>query len=145
MLLSGYSALVALGLVTLSAAFRLEQWTGDLNGVPFRETAGAPEKKTCSRKDKGEMDERLFWANTGCQKGGGGQDQSVKIHAGDGDDALVTVFFSSDDCNPDKIIATVDENSYFNNLEKGCWSGKYGSFEVWSICEDGGLSCMGQP
>jgi hypothetical protein len=66
----------------------------------------------------------------------------MKVIAGDGDSALIIAFFTSNDCNPDTLITTLNEMSLLNESERGCWEKSYGSFEVWSVCKDGGLDCV---
>ncbi|KAI1846800.1 hypothetical protein JX265_004770 [Neoarthrinium moseri] len=127
-------SLTTLCLANSSTAFKLNQWWGDKPSDP----------KQCHRGGPGDnlVDGKLFWNGLGCKTDGAGKQQATKVTAGNGDDALVVAFFSSNDCNPDTLLATVDETSEINGLEAGCWEGKYGSFEVWSVCENDGLDCM---
>jgi hypothetical protein len=134
--------IAALSLTTLSTAFKFQQAAGDSLNTVFKETADEPARRSCTRAKTGPVDGKLFWAGTGCQTEGARQDQAMKVIAGDGDSALVVAFFTGNDCNPDNLITTLDEMSLLDNSERGCWEGTYGSFEVWSVCEDGGLTCI---
>jgi hypothetical protein len=129
-------------LATLSTAFKFQQAADDSLNTIFKEFADEPARRSCTRAKTGPVDGKLFWAGTGCQTEGAGQDQAMKVIAGDGDSALVVAFFNGNDCNPDNLIVTLDETSLLDNSERGCWEGMYGSFEVWSVCEDGGLTCI---
>lgn len=71
----------------------------------------------------------------GCRKEGAGNAHSVLIKGDWSDDTYYTVFFQSDDCNPDTMITK------FGN---GCNSIDYGSFEVWNMCDgdDNARDCL---
>lgn len=131
---SNILSLTIVGLAASSTAFT------------FYQSWGSPpsDSKSCSRGGPGDdlVDGHYFHLGTGCQTNGAGKDQSMKIKAGEGDSSLIAVFFSSSDCNPDTIIATVDETTELNGKEEGCFDGKYGSFDVWSVCEDDKLDCV---
>ena len=49
---------------------------------------------------------------------------AVITSTGDADKNLYTVFFSSDDCDPETEMGHKDD---------GCFDGNYGSFAVWDV------------
>ncbi|KAF6807338.1 hypothetical protein CSOJ01_08223 [Colletotrichum sojae] len=134
MLSKTLSSIAVLSLATSSTAFTFHQSWGSSSSSSSKCTRGGPGDDL--------VDGHYFNLGTGCRTDGAGKDQSMLVTAGNGDYALVAVFFSSDDCNPETIIATVDETYEANGKVPGCWEGKYGSFEVWSVCENNALDCL---
>ncbi|KAK8104469.1 uncharacterized protein PG998_011502 [Apiospora kogelbergensis] len=123
-----------LGLIASSTAFKLNQSWGK----------SPAEGGKCTRGGPGDdlIDGKYFFLDGRCIKDSGGKDQAMKVTAGDGDAALMVVFFSGNDCNPNQVIMEIDETSVINGKEPGCWDGKYGSFQIWSVCENDKLDCM---
>ncbi len=68
--------------------------------------------------------------NEGCQDPiNYGVAQSVVISStGPVDDNFYTVFFSSDDCDPDTEV-----NNGQGHFDDGCFTGEYKSFAVWDV------------
>ncbi|EQB50528.1 hypothetical protein CGLO_10023 [Colletotrichum gloeosporioides Cg-14] len=108
--------LAILGLANSTAAFTFYQSWGNPPSDPSK----------CSRGAPGDflVDGHYFHLGTGCTVDGNHKDQSMIVKAGDGDAALVAVFFSSDDCDPDTIIAVLDEATEIDG-KTGCFDGKY--------------------
>ncbi|KAJ0333936.1 hypothetical protein COL922a_010212 [Colletotrichum nupharicola] len=115
MLLSNHPIhLTILGLANSAAAFTFYQSWGNPPSDPSK----------CSRGAPGDflVDGHYFHLGTGCTVDGNHKDQSMIVKAGDGDAALVAVFFSSDDCDPDTIIAVLDEATEIDG-KTGCFDG----------------------
>ncbi|KAK6840245.1 hypothetical protein PG987_006111 [Apiospora arundinis] len=128
------STIALLGLVGSSTAFKVNQWWGKSPGAGSKCGRGAPGDDL--------IDGKNFFLDGRCIKDSAGKDQAIKVTAGDGDAALMMVFFSGNDCNPNQVIMEIDETSEINGKEPGCWDGKYGSFQIWSVCENDKLDCM---
>ncbi len=107
------SAFLALTNFTLrfTYAFRLSPYAGgQCRGAALGSWVGGP--------DQG-CQERLYPGNSA----------SVAISStGSIDDDFYTVFFSSDDCDPDTEV-----NDGQGHFDDGCFSGAYNSFAVWDV------------
>jgi hypothetical protein len=53
----------------------------------------------------------------------------VGVDEGNKDFGNVVVFFDGDDCKPSNIM---QDGAAFV-FEDGCWTGNYGSYEVWDL------------
>jgi hypothetical protein len=62
----------------------------------------------------------------------------VKPDEGGTDFGSVVVYFNGDDCKPSDIM---EEGQAFS-FEDGCWTGNYGSYEVWGLWT---VECMDAP
>ncbi|KAH8728384.1 hypothetical protein GQ44DRAFT_724385 [Phaeosphaeriaceae sp. PMI808] len=84
--------------------------------------------KSCRGQNLGS---REMKADSGCQRDFAGNGASVVITADEGnkDFGNVVVFFEGDDCKPSNIM---QDGAAFV-FEDGCWTGNYGSYEVWDL------------
>ena len=96
---------------TLINAFTISHWAG----------------KECRSQSLGKGD---FDPTSGCQRGFAGNSASVVIQPApdDKDFGNVVVFFSGDDCKPSDIM-----NNGEGFSDDGCFTGNYGSYEVWDL------------
>jgi hypothetical protein len=74
---------------------------------------------------------REMKADGGCQRefAGNGASVSIKIDENNKDSGSVVIFFEGDDCKPSNIM----QNGGAFVFEDGCWTGNYGSYEVWDL------------
>jgi len=102
-------------LLILTGAFKISLYTG----------------KSCTGASDGTV---ILGPKDGCRKDAAGVAAAAVIRGTDPqDDNSYTVFFSSDDCDPDTAIAKGDD---------GCVAANYGSFAVWNVCPDGRTNCL---
>lgn len=75
--------------------------------------------------------------DSGCQRDFAGNGASVVITNDEGnkDFGNVVVFFDGDDCKPSNIM---QDGAAFS-FEDGCWTGNYGSYEVWDLWKVEGM------
>ncbi|KAF1842949.1 uncharacterized protein K460DRAFT_407321 [Cucurbitaria berberidis CBS 394.84] len=80
---------------------------------------------------------REMKVDSGCQRDLAGTSASVIIKADEGnkDFGNVVVFFKGDDCKPSNIM---QDGAAFV-FEDGCWTGNYGSYEVWDLWKVEGM------
>ena len=73
----------------------------------------------------------------GCQTYRAGESMSQIINGDKSDKSFYLVYFSDKECNPDKIIKKEELGPGYTSKCSDT-SGKYGSFEVWDVCEKAG-------
>lgn len=69
--------------------------------------------------------------NSGCQRDFSGNGASVIVDLGDNNQDMtnIVLFYEGDDCKPSSIMKGGTAFVY----EDGCWTGNYGSYEVWDM------------
>jgi hypothetical protein len=75
------------------------------------------------------LGKREMKVDSGCQRDFAGNGASALIAADDKDLGNVIVFFEGDDCKPSNIM----NNGTAFEFESKCWTGNYGSYEVWDL------------
>jgi hypothetical protein len=90
--------------------------------------------KSCRSQGLGS---REIAPDTGCGRdfAGVGASAVVSVAEKNKDYGKIAVFFSGDDCKPSDIM---DEGDAFR-YEDGCWTGNYGSYEVWDLWDVEGM------
>ncbi|KAF1839130.1 hypothetical protein BDW02DRAFT_564113, partial [Decorospora gaudefroyi] len=75
--------------------------------------------------------------DSGCHRDYAGNGASALITADESgkDFGSVVLFFEGDDCKPSNIM----EGGAAFAFEDGCWTGNYGSFEVWDLFKVEGM------
>jgi hypothetical protein len=71
-------------------------------------------------------------SSSGCSRDNAGVAAAVIVkpdEESNKDFGSVVVFFNGDDCKPSDIM---EEGQAFK-FEDGCWTGNYGSYEVWDV------------
>jgi hypothetical protein len=107
-----FNSLTLLTFSTLTAAYRLHHYGGI-------ECRGA------------SLGYRDFDGNSGCSRDSAGVAAAiiVKPDPAGKDWGSAVVFFNGDDCKPSDIM----EDGAAFKFEDGCWTGNYGSYEVWDL------------
>ncbi|KAH7389373.1 hypothetical protein DE146DRAFT_663890 [Phaeosphaeria sp. MPI-PUGE-AT-0046c] len=77
---------------------------------------------------------REIKADSGCQRefAGNGASVIIKTDENNKDFGNVVVFFEGDDCKPSNIM----QSGAAFVFEDGCWTGNYGSYEVWDLWKE---------
>ncbi|KAL9618117.1 MAG: hypothetical protein Q9160_007124 [Pyrenula sp. 1 TL-2023] len=95
--------------------------------------------------DKIDYAEELTGPSKGCQTSHTDTlhpKKSIKVRiTGDVDNALTTLFFDTEDCDPDHIIVQNDGTDDVA-IDGGCVNYDYKSFQVVNICLDDAEDCM---
>ncbi|KAH7082454.1 hypothetical protein FB567DRAFT_531284 [Paraphoma chrysanthemicola] len=80
---------------------------------------------------------REMKVDSGCQRdfAGNGASASIATDENNKDFGNVVVFFEGDDCKPSNIM----QNGAAFVFENGCWTGNYGSYEVWDLWKVEGM------
>ena len=87
--------------------------------------------ENCTSSNNGVV---VLGPDQGCQTQGVGVAASAVIEStGVVDDTFYAVLFSSNDCNPDTVLAKGDQD---------CVSANYHSFAVWNVCAEGRTDCI---
>jgi hypothetical protein len=73
---------------------------------------------------------------SGCRQDHGGVAAAVSIKPDEGgkDFGSVVVFFKGDDCKPSDIM-----NDGWGFSDEGCFTGNYGSYEIWDLWKVEGM------
>jgi hypothetical protein len=84
--------------------------------------------KSCRGQSLGTREVKV---GSDCQRdfAGNGASAVIKVDEGNKDFGNVVIFFEGDDCKPSNIM---QEGTAFV-FEDGCWTGNYGSYEVWDL------------
>jgi hypothetical protein len=90
--------------------------------------------KSCRSQGLGTTDTNV---EPGCGRNFAGVGASAVVSAAEGfkDFGKVVVFFNGDDCKPSDIM----EEGQAYKFEDGCWTGNYGSYEVWDLWKVDGM------
>jgi hypothetical protein len=91
--------------------------------------------KSCRGQSYGSREMKV---DSGCQRDFAGNGASVVISAdaSNKDFGNVVVFFEGDDCKPSNIM----QGGAAFVFEDGCWTGNYGSYEVWNLWNVEGMA-----
>jgi hypothetical protein len=90
--------------------------------------------KSCRGQGLGSREIKV---DSGCQRdfAGVGASAVIDVDPGNKDFGTVIIFFEGDDCKPSNIM---QDGAAFV-FENGCWSGNYGSYEVWDLWKVEGM------
>jgi hypothetical protein len=90
--------------------------------------------KSCRGQGLGSREIKV---DSGCQRdfAGVGASAVIEVDPGNKDFGTVIIFFEGDDCKPSNIM---QDGAAFV-FENGCWSGNYGSYEVWDLWKVEGM------
>lgn len=95
----------------------------------------------CRSQNLGRREMKI---DSGCQRDFSGNGASVVVDLGDNSQDITNtvVFFEGDDCNPSRIMKDAT-GTIALVFEDGCWTGNYGSYEVWDMRDTAvpGCSC----
>jgi hypothetical protein len=110
--------LTSLATLTLTNAYKLSIYGG----------------QSCRGQSYGSREMKV---DSGCQRdfAGNGASMVVSTDEGNKDFGNVVVFFDGDDCKPSNIMQDGTAFRY----EDGCWTGNYGSYEVWDLWKVEGM------
>jgi hypothetical protein len=102
--------------------------------------------KSCRGQGLGSREIKV---DSGCQRdfAGVGASAVIEVDPGNKDFGTVIIFFEGDDCKPSNIFFEGDDCKPSNIMqdgaafvfENGCWSGNYGSYEVWDLWKVEGM------
>jgi hypothetical protein len=78
-----------------------------------------------------KLGSREMKVDSGCQRdfAGNGASVIIEVDEENKDFGNVVVFFEGDDCKPSNIM----QGGAAFVFEDGCWTGNYGSYEVWDL------------
>jgi hypothetical protein len=90
--------------------------------------------KSCRGQNLGTREMKV---DSGCQRdfAGNGASAVIQTDTSNKDFGTVILFFEGDDCKPSNIM---QDGAAFV-FENGCWTGNYGSYEVWDLWKVEGM------